>query len=132
MGENSETLDDITRADRFSYWFAGRFRDFAGKESKLPFDQHFMKALVAPRALLTTDALGDLWANPYGTQVTQTVAKEVFKFLGAGEKIGMHFRQGGHAQNEEDFRALVDFADKVFYGREVERKFGPAFKISDN
>jgi DUF1680 family protein len=132
MGKNAETLDDITKAETFSYWFAGRFRDFAGRESRLPFDQHFLKALVAPRVLLTTDALGDLWANPYGTQVTQTAAKEVFDFLGAGDKIGMHFREGGHSQNEEDFRALVDFAEKVFYGREVEREFVPAFTMPNN
>jgi hypothetical protein len=123
MGEGSEKLDDIAKPDRFSYWFAAGFHDFADKEDRLPYDQHFVKALVAPRALLTTDALGDLWANPYGTQVTQIAAKEVFEFLGAGEKIGMHFRQGGHAQNEEDWRALVDFADRVFYGRNVERRF---------
>ena len=132
MGEKSETLDDITKPERFSYWFAAGVRDFAGKESKLPFDQHFLKALVAPRALLTTDALGDLWANPYGTQVTQRAAEEVFDFLGAKEKIGMHFRQGGHAQNEEDWLALVDFVDKVFYGVDAERRFGPVFPMSGN
>ena len=81
---------------------------------------------------MTTDAVGDLWANPYGTQVTQTAAKEVFDFLGAGDKTGMHFREGGHAQNEEDWLALVDFADKVFYGVEAGRRFGPAFSMSGN
>ena len=117
QGEKSETLDDITKPSRFAYWFHPRFRDFVDKETRLPFDQHFLKALVAPRALISIDALGDLWANPYGTQQSHRGAKPVFDFLGAGDKLGIHFRTGGHAQNEDDWRTLVDFADKVFFGK---------------
>jgi len=117
-GEGAETIADITAPDRFCYWFVPRFREFAGKETKLPFDQHFLKALVAPRALISIDALGDLWANPYGTQQSHRGAEPVFEFLGAGEKLGIYFREGGHAQSEDDWRTLVDFADKVFFGKE--------------
>lgn len=117
-GENSESLEQITSPRRFYYWFHPRFRDFAGKENKLPFDQHFLKALVAPRALISVDALGDLWANPYGTQQSHRGAQPVFKFLGAGDKLGIYYRTGGHAQNKDDWRTLVDFADKIFFGKE--------------
>jgi len=117
-GEKSESLERITNPRRFSYWFHPRFRDFAGKETKLPFDQHFLKALVAPRALISVDALGDLWANPYGTQQSHRGAKPAFEFLGAGDKFGIYFRTGGHAQNKDDWRTLVDFADKIFFGKE--------------
>jgi len=89
-------------------------RNSIGKIDKLPFDQHSLKACVAPRALLTNEALGDLWANPEGTQVTHTAAKEVFNFLGAGDKVAIHFREGKHEQNRSDFETLVDYADKVF------------------
>lgn len=118
QGEKSETLDDITKPSRFAYWFHPRFRDFVDKEARLPFDQHFLKVLVAPRALISVDALGDLWANPYGTQQSHRGAQPVFEFLGAGDKLGIYFRTGGHAQNEDDWRTLVDFADKVFFGKE--------------
>jgi len=117
MGERAESLERITAPERFCYWFVPRFRDFADKETRLPFDQHFLKALVAPRALLSTDALGDLWANPLGTQQSHRAAEVVFRFLGAEDKLGIHFREGGHAQNEEDWRALVDFADMIFFGK---------------
>ena len=123
LGRKSETLDAITDPKRFSYWFQPRFRDFVGKETRLPFDQHFLKVLVAPRALISTDALGDLWANPLGTQATFVAAQPVFGFLGASERNGIHFREGGHAQNEADWRALVDFADKQFFGKSVARRF---------
>jgi hypothetical protein len=117
-GENAESLEKITQPRRFSYWFHSRFRDFADKETKLPFDQHFLKALVAPRALISVDALGDLWANPYGTQQSHRGAKPVFDFLGAGEKLGIYYRKGGHSQNRDDWRTLVDFADKIFFRKE--------------
>jgi dienelactone hydrolase len=116
-GEKSETLERITAPDKFSYWFVPRFRDFADRETRLPFDQHFLKALVAPRALVSVDALGDLWANPYGTQQSHRGAQPVFEFLGAADKLGIYFREGGHAQNEDDWRTLVDFADKIFFGK---------------
>jgi hypothetical protein len=116
-GEKSESLERITAPDRFSYWFVPRFRDFAGKETRLPFDQHFLKVLVAPRSLVSVDALGDLWANPYGTQQSHRGAQPVFEFLGAGDKLGIYFRTGGHAQNEDDWRTLADFADKIFFGK---------------
>jgi hypothetical protein len=123
QGKKSETLRQITDPKRFQYWFHPRFGDFAGKENRLPFDQHFLKALVAPRALICTDALGDLWANPLGTQQTTVAAQPVFDFLGASQRNGIHFRQGGHDQTEEDWRALVDFADYQFFGKTVDRKF---------
>lgn len=115
--KQGESLEQITNPQRFSYWFHPRFRDFADKETRLPFDQHFLKALVAPRALLSTDAIGDAWANPLGTQQTFTAAKPVFEWLGAGAKNGAHVREGGHDQNAEDWAALLDFADLVLFGK---------------
>ena len=90
---------------------------------RLPFDQHTVKALIAPRALLSTEALGDLWANPKGTQQTYTAAKEVFNFLGASDRIGIVFRPGKHEQNADDWNALLDFADQQFFGKKVNRRF---------
>jgi len=116
-GEKSESLERITAPERFAYWFHPRFRGFADKETRLPFDQHFLKALVAPRALISIDALGDLWANPYGTQQSHRGVEPVFRFLGASDKLGIYFRTGGHAQNEDDWRTLVDFADKVLFSK---------------
>lgn len=121
--EDAETLEKITDPMRFSYWFAADFGQFSGKEAQLPFDQHFMKALVAPRALLCTEAFDDKWANPVGTQHTTMAVQEVFEFLGAGEKNGLHYREGGHAQNEVDWRALLDFAELQFNGKKPEYDF---------
>ena len=116
-GPNSETLELITRPSRFAAWFTKDFRQFEDKEAELPFDQHFLRALVAPRPVLSTDALGDLWANPIGTAAAYREAQPVFDFLGVPENNAMHFREGEHDQLPEDFRVLLDFADHHLFGR---------------
>jgi hypothetical protein len=119
----SETLATITGTSTFYSWFQTSFRNFANKETKLPFDQHFLDALVAPRLLLTTDATGDLWANPRGNQASREAAMRVFDFLGAGGNIGMHFRAGAHENFDEDWSAMLDFADRHFFGIPSTRDF---------
>lgn len=116
-GPECETLELITRPSRFAAWFSKDFRQFADKEAELPFDQHFLRALVAPRAVLSTDALGDLWANPIGTAAAYREAQPVFDFLRVPENNAMHFREGEHDQLPEDFRVLLDFADHHFFGK---------------
>jgi hypothetical protein len=109
QGSGSETLSDILRA--FPYWFGPQLHTYIDRESSLPFDGHSLKALVAPRALLSTEALDDLWANPSGTWQTHRAAREVYKFLGAEEQIGIWFRAGEHLHGLSDWRACLDFAD---------------------
>ncbi len=121
LGEKSEDVAAITR--NFSYWFHPRLKEFIGKVDRMPFDQHYVKALVAPRPFLTTEGLGDLWANPLGTQMSNLAAAEVYTFLGAPDKIGLHYRPGGHAHNTIDWNALLDFADLHFFGKKVETRF---------
>ncbi len=119
QGEGAESLEDIV--DRFSYWFHPRLGQFIGKEDKLPFDQHFLRALVAPRAVLSTDALGDSWANPLGTQEVFRASQVVFDWLGVGQKNALHFREGGHEHSSKDWYALLDFADYLFQGKDEDR-----------
>jgi dienelactone hydrolase len=100
------------------HWYHQRIRQFAEREDRLPFDQHFLKALVAPRALLCTESLDDAFANPLGTQITSMAAARVYEFLRADpRKNGLHFRRGGHDSNTEDWQALLDFAEWHFFGR---------------
>ena len=116
-GSASESLEQITDPKRFGYWFHPRLRWFAGREDQLPFDQHFVKALVAPRPLLCTEARGDVWANPTGTRRTSVAARDIYSFLDAKSKIGLSYRDGQHDQTLEDWRALLDFANWHFFGQ---------------
>ena len=91
---------------------------FIDKENLLPFDQHSLKACVAPRLLLTTEALGDLWANPSGSWQSHRAAQEVYRFLGVESNIGFWYRPGDHFQGLDDWRALLEYADWHFFGNE--------------
>ena len=105
-GPRCETLELITRPERFAYWFHKRLRWYVGRREQLPFDQHFLKALVAPRALLCTEARGDLWANPLGTKMTSRAADSVFRWYGEPEKNALHFREGQHDLTAEDLSLI--------------------------
>ena len=47
----------------------------------------------------------------------------VYDWLGAGGKIGIYYREGGHQQGQADWQVLLDFADKVLADKTTERKF---------
>lgn len=100
------------------HWYHERIQWFAGKEDRLPIDQHMLKALVAPRALLCTESSDDLFANPYGTQETSRAARAAWEMLGAPvERNGIAFRTGEHASNDDDWATLLAFAEWHFFGR---------------
>ena len=111
QGKKSETLGKITEPDRFGYWFHPRLRWFEGKEDQLPFDQHYLKALVAPRALICTEARDDKWANPLGTQATSIAARPSFELFNVTSRNGLHFRDGNHDFMPSDWEVILDFAE---------------------
>ena len=114
-----ETLKLITEPARFKSWFQVDFGKFGDAVERLPFDQHFLRAVIAPRPVLSTDAFGDQWANPEGTQLGWIAAQPVYDFLGAPENNLIHVRAGGHDQLAEDFDALLKSALTHFRGAEV-------------
>ncbi len=115
--EGNESVARITT--KYGYWFHPRLAKFGLDVRRLPFDQHSLIALVAPRAFFNTTAADHLWENPDGTQQTYLAAREVYKFLNASDKAGIHYRPGTHNHSHEDWFAMVDFADKVLYGLPV-------------
>lgn len=119
--EGGEQLTDLIRA--IPYWFSPRLRHYVGREMELPFDQHSVKALVAPRALLSTEALGDIWASPRGTRLTHEAAREVYRLLNAEGRIGIFYRAGDHNHLPQDWEVLLDFADVQFYQKPLTRDF---------
>lgn len=117
----AETLAQIT--ERFPHWFSPRLREFAGREQELPFDQHALAACIAPRGLLTTLALGDLWANPTGAWEVFVAAREVWRWLGAAQRIGISYRPGQHEHSRRDWETFLDFADWQLRGRPLTRPY---------
>ena len=109
--------------ERFSHWWPTRWYTLADNVQKVPFDAHFAKALIAPRKLLNTHARHDYWANPYGTYLTFLKSRPAFDLYGASHHNAIHWRDGGHAQGEEDWLALFDYCDWIFFQKPTARQF---------
>ena len=83
-------------------------------EVYVPFDLHFVRALIAPRPLITTNGLNDTWANIYGSQIVWMASDEVYQFLDAYDKNVMYMREGGHEYLKDDWMVVIDFCEKMF------------------
>ena len=103
--QRSETLSDLCR--RFDYWMGPDLKTYADREAELPFDAHFIKALVAPRILLVGEAASDMWSNPVGSWMTSVAAEEVYALYGKRENLYWYFRSGYHYHKAEDLCMLV-------------------------
>jgi hypothetical protein len=123
QGSFCETIKIITSPKLYKSWFKKDFSQYGHREDQLPFDQHFLCALLAPRLLLFLSAFNDYWSNPSGTQTIYKATNIVYQFMGVRERLGIHYRNGGHAFKEEDFGVLLDFADKFLFNKEIEGDF---------
>jgi len=123
QGFTSEQIVHITSEETWKAWFRKNFNRYANNEKNLPFDQHFLRALVAPRIILSTDAMNDYWANPTGTQAVYEATIPVYEFLDAEKNNAIHYRWGGHGFNEDDFEVLLDFSDKMLLDKDVSGDF---------
>ena len=118
LGPGAETLAHNDKP----HWYHERLRWFGEQEHLLPFDQHFLKALVAPRALLCTESIDDEFANPLGTYATTIAVQKVYEFLDAAEKNAIHFRKGRHSTETQDWARILEFAEWQFFDRPPKRK----------
>lgn len=120
-----ETVKQIN--DKFPHWFNARFKEFNDRPERLPFDQHCLVALCAPRPVLFANGRDDTWINPDGQFEVLRAAAPVYRLLGAGDfaatqpppdgqlidsTLGFFLRPGAHSLRPEDWKAFLDFADK--------------------
>ncbi|MBR2460819.1 MAG: hypothetical protein IKB34_06290 [Clostridia bacterium] len=109
-GVNSHTRSEVLRDDvtLFPYWTGPELASYVDREQDLPFDSHFLKALIAPRVLYTSDAAADIWANPIGAWMTNMAAKDVWGLLGKPDNLIWRYREGVHSHTAEDIQMLVN------------------------
>ena len=120
-----ETVADIN--EKFPHWFNARYKEFNAQPERLPFDQHCLVALCAPRPVLFTNGRSDTWINPAGQFEVMRSAAAVYRLLGAGDfaaeelppdgqlidgTLGYYLRAGGHSLLREDWEVFLHFAGK--------------------
>ncbi len=116
-----EGLEDATK--HFPQWFIPRLAEFSGQVEKLPFDQHWLIDLIAPRVFIAPDGLDDGAANENALAHAWLAAKPVYALLGVPEHLGIHFRPGKHMLAPADWQAILDFSDQQLRGKDVKERF---------
>jgi hypothetical protein len=124
VGESVTRINDV-----FPHWFNGNFKQFGSQTDRIPFDQHCVIALCAPRPILVTCAVEDTWSNPAGQFEMLKAADKLYRWVGTdGLSVsampapsvlidsteGYFIRPGIHSMTAVDWAAFLDFADKHF------------------
>lgn len=118
-----ESVAAINRS--FPHWFNRNFRAFNDAEENLPFDQHQLIAVIAPRPVYIASASLDRWADPLGELLSGHYASPAFELFGkeglsatelpevnrsVGGSIGYHLREGEHDLLPFDWKQFIAFA----------------------
>ncbi len=121
-----ETIGRMNRV--FPHWLCANAHKYSEHEDQLPFDQHELIALIAPRPVLVSSAEEDLWADPRGEFLGALGADPVYRLLGTDglaitempkpardslvkSTIGYRIRPGKHDVTGDDWEAYMDFVD---------------------
>ncbi|MBO7120729.1 MAG: acetylxylan esterase [Bacteroidaceae bacterium] len=119
-----ENVSRITA--NFPHWFCPAFNHFSENESALPFDQHELLSLIAPRHAYVASAEADKWADPRGEYLSLYYAGPVYHLYGMQGlpspvppavhqpqhyDVGYHIRSGGHDVTPYDWQCYLDFMD---------------------
>ena len=126
-GNRGESVKAIT--ERFPYWFCGNYAIWAERENEMPFDQHFLLSLCAPRHLYVSSASLDQWAcpeNEYLSCLAAAPAWQVYrvpalvpdKWAGEADAVladgalAYHVRPGTHFLGRTDWLRYVAYRER--------------------
>jgi hypothetical protein len=126
FGENIARMNN-----HFPHWMCDNYNKYNDNEDSLPFDQHMLLALIAPRFLYVASSSWDWWSDPKGELTSLHKASEIYKLYGLegintdelpdeynpliSMPLGYHLRDGEHDLSVYDWQQFINFALKAFY-----------------
>ena len=121
-----ESVEVINRS--FPHWFCDNYKKYGADVQGLPFDQHELISLIAPRPVYVASASKDTWADPEGEFLSIVNASPVYALYGykglerevfppvntplSSDRMGYHLREGKHDVVLYDWEQFVSFADR--------------------
>ncbi len=120
--DGNEGIYDICKT--FPYWFKREFALYAGNENTLPFDQHMLLSLVAPRNVIIGGAIEDKWADNEGQFLSCYLASYAWELYDknglihngempkagdtlTGGELGFYLREGTHFLSRDDWKIYI-------------------------
>lgn len=116
-GDGAQRLNQLLER----YWLHERIFTFDGREDELPFDQHWLHALVAPRPLYIHAGLKDAWGNPDGERAAVEAALPVYKRFGCTHNLQLGLVDADHVdpngpEGGPSWDAALDFFHSHMHG----------------
>ncbi|MDR2110500.1 MAG: alpha/beta hydrolase, partial [Spirochaetaceae bacterium] len=128
-GKTGEHIKDIT--GRFPFWFCRNYQKYSENEDALPFDQHHLLALIAPRLIYVSSRTMDSWADPASEFKACNLASPAYRLynkigLALNEmplpetpshegEIGYHIKTGIHDMDEYDWERYLEYCSARFH-----------------
>ncbi|KAI0109007.1 carbohydrate esterase family 15 protein [Nemania sp. FL0031] len=121
LSGQDETLENSKQGA--PWWSDSTLGTFVNHAENLPYDAHTIAAAIAPRALVIDQGTGDQFTNSKGTSViVHPAAKLVYDFLGAGDKIAMSVRSGGHC-DMSGFNSILPFVTHILQNATLTKNY---------
>lgn len=108
---------------KYPNWFSPHLHQFWGQPDKLPFDEHWFIALVAPRPFISLEGDHDQNVNANGVHQSMIAARPAYAFFRATDRLGVNWADRRHGMVQGDWDALLSFADKFLLGKHVDKTF---------
>lgn len=119
--KGKQFVQGLNSAGTEGKWMISSFKNYDGKENTLPFDQHMLVSMVAPRALLIIDNAGQEWLGEVPSNYCGQASLETYKALGATENY-TYSQEGGHGHCQlpnGQFDEVKDFMNKFLLGKDA-------------
>jgi hypothetical protein len=102
---------------KYPNWYSDHLHQFWGQPDKLPFDEHWLIALCAPRPFISLEGDRDQNVNQNGVYQSLAAARPAYEFFKSPDRLGVSFADRPHGMVQGDWDALLAFGDKFLMGK---------------